>query len=172
MRSRLHRRTFLAALVAAPLAASCSGPPRIRAVPAKGASFAYRTFSFSTRSAKLPDGFSASNVEGDVRAEAERILTRELLARGYVVDDEQPELEIVVASGHRANRFRMGGGMEWDPTVVSDETLVVEVWDLKEGDIVWEGRIDGTFDHGVSHDMARTRRDLVELVRDFPRAPR
>jgi hypothetical protein len=160
----------LVLLLLALFAFGCHAPPRIRATPARGAVFEYRTYSSGEDRAKLPPGFEPSHVEPAVRTRVQAILGAELAQRGYAVDDTNPDLEIVVASGHRPNRFRSGGGLEYDTTLLSDQTLVIEVWDVAAGDIVWEGTVDGYFDHARGLDAERLDADVRQLVAGFPAA--
>lgn len=161
---------FLFVFIAGVLAA-CHSTSRIRAIEARGATFEYRTYSLSEDAAKLPAGFTPSHLSPEMRHHAQAIIRPELEKRGYVLDDTSPDLEVVIASGHRPNRFRNGGGLEYDTTLLSDETLVVEVWDVRAGDIVWEGAIEGYHDHARDIDVARLSADVVEMLQAFPHAP-
>lgn len=151
--------------------AACHSTSRIRATQARGATFEYRTYSMSEDAAKLPAGFTPSHLSPETRRHAQAIIGSELEKRGYVLDDTSPDLEVVIASGHRPNRFRSGGGLDYDTTLLSNATLVVEVWDVRAGDIVWEGTIDGHHDHARDLDVARLRADVVEMLQAFPHAP-
>ena len=166
----LRTVVFAALLATAGLTACASTTYEVRSSAGVGVEFKYRTFSFGADPAKLPKDFKPTNVSAEVKKQAEETLNIELGKRGYAVDDVNPDLQILVASGQRPDKFRSGGRGGYDTQTLSDGALVVEVWDAKAGDIVWRGTIETHVDQTQDIDHARLGAAVTTLMQPFPKA--
>ena len=164
------RAAVFATLLAttAGLAACATTTYEVHSSAGVGVEFKYRTFSFGVDPAKLPKDFKATNVTPEVKKKTEETLNLELGKRGYAVDDANPDLEVLVASGQRPDKFRTGKG--YDSQLLTDGTLVVEVWDTKAGDIVWRGAIEAHLDQTQDFDYPALVAAVKTLMQPFPKA--
>lgn len=164
----LFRATTFAVLVASASVACTSTSYEIKSSADVGVEFKYRTFSFGKDPAKLPKDFAPTSISATVRAKAEDTINVELGRLGYSVDDANPELEVLVASGQRPNKFR--SGKLYDTQIMNDGSLVVEVWDVRAGDLIWHGVIDAHIDPNVDPDWDKVSAAVTRLMRSFPPA--
>jgi ABC-type glycerol-3-phosphate transport system substrate-binding protein len=167
----LRALVFATLIATAGLAACASTTYEVRSSVGVGVEFKYRTFSFGADPAKLPKDFKATTVTPEVKKKTEETLNLELGKRGYAVDDANPDLQVLVASGQRPDKFRSGtAGQTYDSQVLSDGTLVVEVWDTKMGDIIWRGIIEAHIDRTQNFDYAALVAAVTTLMQPFPKA--
>jgi hypothetical protein len=167
--TRLLRVASVAVLLAS--AAACNSTSyEIKSTADVGVDFKYRTFSFGTDPAKLPKDFTPTSISPEVKKKAEETINLELGKLGYAVDDATPELEVLVASGQRPNRFR--SGKLYDSQIMNDGSLVVEVWDVRAGDLIWHGVIDAHIDPNVTPDLDRIGAAVARMMQSFPPAAR
>lgn len=170
----MHLRAVVFAVVLASaglVACASTTTYEARSSAGVGVEFAYRTFSFGADPARLPKDFKATNVTAEVKKKTEETLNLELGKRGYAVDDANPDLQVLVASGQRPDKFRSGtAGRVYDTQVLSDGTLVVEVWDTKMDDIVWRGTIEAHIDQTQKFDYAALGAAVTAMMRSFPKA--
>jgi hypothetical protein len=181
----LHSSVRLAAVgVAALLAAGCASGPEIRADFDPAADFGrFRTFGFVEQ---------AGTDSGDARSITTLLLqnaaAREMEARGYVRSD-QPDL-VVNFHGQLEERvdiqsrpaptmgptwgYRGWPGSAWGGTEVTTRrynvgTLVVDLVDLQQRQMVFQGSAQGT----VSRDMQRNREQTINdaVTRIFAKFP-
>ncbi len=164
----LFRVALLAVTVASVGAACTSTSYEIKSTADVGVDFKYRTFSFGSDPAKLPKDFAPTSISATVRSRAEKTINVELGKLGYSVDDANPELEVLVASGQRPNKFR--SGKLYDTQIMNDGSLVVEVWDVRAGDLIWHGVIDAQIDPNVDPDWTKLDAAVMRLMKSFPPA--
>lgn len=165
----MNLRALAFAAVLGIAAVGCSSTTyQVHSAADEGVEFKYRTFSFGADPAKLPKDFKPSNLTPEVKKKSEETLNLELGKLGYSVDDAAPDLEVLVASGQRENRFR--SGKSYDTGILNDGTLIVEVWDTKAGDMIWRGAIEAHVDQSQDFDYTKLGAAITTMMQSFPKA--
>mgnify|MGYP006269984821 CR=1 FL=1 len=158
--ARIH--SILAALTLCILLAGCATGPRVKTHAAPSADFSeYNTFGFIDKTGTDKGGLSPEITKHFRSASA-----RELTARGYQYDPENPDLLVnffVNAERHediylRAERQSMGGyydyrygmystwpvySLEQDTKQYETGTVTIDLVDAELEQLVWEGRLEG-----------------------------
>lgn len=168
------------------LLAACASGPRITAEADPRVDFSgYRTYAFHSPLAIEPDGYETPLSEA-----AKTTVARELEARGYVFDAEDPDLRVNI-NGYLERRTDVSATPTVDyafyygyrsyyavpywntrPQVTSytEGTINIDLVDSAQNRLVWEGLAVGRVPSSL--DTAQKRERLVSAIHDiFARYP-